>query len=57
MVNRGLWLVRSAGIEPARGCPRGILSPLCLPVPPRAPSEWGDIGIICRWQAKSDLKI
>ena len=23
-----------AGVEPARGCPRGILSPLRLPIPP-----------------------
>ncbi len=23
-----------AGLEPARSCPRGILSPLCLPIPP-----------------------
>ena len=23
-----------AGFEPAWGCPRGILSPLCIPVPP-----------------------
>ena len=23
-----------AGLEPARGCPRGILSPLRLPIPP-----------------------
>jgi hypothetical protein len=27
-------MVRAAGIEPAWGCPRGILSPLRLPVPP-----------------------
>ena len=30
-----LILVPEAGIEPARGfCPRGILSPLRLPIPP-----------------------
>ncbi len=28
-------LVRTAGLEPARGYPQGILSPLRLPVPPR----------------------
>ncbi len=27
-------LVPEAGLEPARACTRGILSPLCLPVPP-----------------------
>ena len=27
-------MVRKAGIEPARGCPQRILSPLRLPVPP-----------------------
>jgi hypothetical protein len=29
------WLVRTAGVEPARGLPLRILSPVCLPVPPR----------------------
>jgi hypothetical protein len=29
-----LLLVPEAGIEPARGFPRGILSPLRLPIPP-----------------------
>ncbi len=27
-------MVPGAGVEPARGCPRGILSPLRLPVSP-----------------------
>ena len=27
-------MVPGIGIEPIRGCPRGILSPLRLPVPP-----------------------
>ncbi len=27
-------MVPGAGLEPARGFPRGILSPLCLPIPP-----------------------
>ena len=28
-------MVRTAGLEPARGYPRQILSLLCLPIPPR----------------------
>ena len=28
-----------AGVEPARGCPRGILSPLRLPIPPPGPES------------------
>jgi hypothetical protein len=28
-------MVPLAGLEPARSCPRGILSPLCLPIPPQ----------------------
>lgn len=31
---RGKSLVPGAGLEPARGCPRGILSPLRLPISP-----------------------
>ena len=31
----GNKLVRTAGVEPARGLPLRILSPVCLPVPPR----------------------
>ena len=31
-------VVLSAGIEPARPCDRGILSPLRLPIPPR--EQW-----------------
>ena len=27
-------MVPGAGLEPARFCKRGILSPLCLPIPP-----------------------
>ena len=27
-------MVPGAGLEPARGCPQRILSPLCLPIPP-----------------------
>ena len=27
-------MVPGAGLEPARHCWRGILSPLCLPIPP-----------------------
>ena len=29
-----LFMVPEAGFEPARACTRGILSPLCLPIPP-----------------------
>ena len=29
-----ILMVPRAGLEPARGCPRGILNPLCLPIPP-----------------------
>ena len=32
-------MVPGAGIEPARGYPRGILSPLRLPVPPPGPER------------------
>lgn len=32
-------MVRKAGIEPARGCPQRILSPLRLPVPPYPQQE------------------
>ena len=28
------YLVPRAGLEPARSCLRGILNPLCLPIPP-----------------------
>ncbi len=31
-------MVPGAGLEPARHCWRGILSPLCLPIPP--PGHW-----------------
>jgi hypothetical protein len=37
--NRLVSLVRTAGVEPARGCPQGILSPLRLPIPPRPRGE------------------
>ena len=32
-------MVPEAGLEPARHCWRGILSPLCLPIPPPGLSE------------------
>jgi hypothetical protein len=35
LANDLFWLVRTAGVEPARGLPLRILSPVCLPVPPR----------------------
>ena len=30
----GFYLLPEAGIEPARGCPHGILNPGRLPIPP-----------------------
>lgn len=41
------WLtmmVLVAGLEPAYCCQRGILSPLCLPIPPSGR------GLLCSWQ-------
>ena len=35
MLAHGGFLVPLTGIEPVRYCYRGILSPLCLPVPPQ----------------------
>jgi hypothetical protein len=32
-------MVPEAGLEPAQGCPRGILSPLRLPIPPLRHAE------------------
>ena len=32
-------MVPRAGLEPARSCLRGILSPLCLPIPPPGLTE------------------
>ena len=34
-------MVRTAGLEPARHCCQRILSPVCLPVPPRPPPRHG----------------
>ena len=34
-------LLLVAGLEPARGCPRGILSPLRLPIPPHQRMDGG----------------
>jgi hypothetical protein len=34
MNQNDLMLVPGGGVEPPRGCPRRILSPLRLPVPP-----------------------
>ena len=37
-------LVPVTGLEPVRGCPRGILSPLRLPIPPhRQIPEWMEV--------------
>ena len=33
-----------AGLEPARSYPRGILSPLCLPIPPPGPGRGAKYG-------------
>ena len=33
-------LLLVAGLEPARGCPRGILSPLRLPIPPHQLTQY-----------------
>ena len=33
-------MVPGAGLEPARSCLRGILNPLCLPIPPPGPTNW-----------------
>jgi hypothetical protein len=35
-------VVRTAGVEPARGFPLRILSPVCLPVPPHPRGLVGD---------------
>ncbi len=35
----GMLMVPGAGIEPARPLSRGILSPLCLPIPPPGPTR------------------
>ena len=32
--NKTAYMVPKAGLEPARSCPRRILSPLRLPIPP-----------------------
>ncbi len=44
---KSLWFLQmpGAGFEPAWGCPRGILSPLCIPVPP--PGQ----AVQCMWLA------
>ncbi len=34
MIRLNIKMVPGAGLEPARSCLRGILSPLCLPIPP-----------------------
>ena len=40
-------LLLVAGLEPARGCPRGILSPLRLPIPPHQRTLFG-LGRVAR---------
>ena len=45
--------VRVTGLEPVRGCPRGILSPLRLPIPPyplfKRLSIIKDYSVIVKW--------
>ena len=38
-----------AGLEPARGCPRGILSPLRLPIPPHQRTHRNAQTATCEW--------
>ena len=45
-------MVPGAGLEPARGFPRGILSPLCLPIPP--PGHLNNINCILNWRLRSE---
>ena len=40
-------LLLAAGLEPARCCHRGILSPLRLPIPPCQPTQLTKY--VCRW--------
>ena len=39
-------MVPGAGLEPARSCLRGILSPLCLPIPPPGQDRKNELYII-----------
>ena len=38
-------MVPRAGLEPARSCLRGILNPLCLPIPPPGQNLEAEAGI------------
>ena len=42
------YLVPLTGIEPVRILLRGILSPLCLPIPPCRRGNYGNIFSLCR---------
>ena len=42
-------LLLVAGLEPARGCPRGILSPLRLPIPPHQRTHRNAQTATCEW--------
>ncbi len=48
LIYYNVWiiLVPGAGVEPARGCPRGILSPLRLPVPPPGHHDVGACDLV-----------
>ena len=45
--NSLIYMVPGAGIEPARGFPRGILSPLRLPISP--PGHFDEGGLSRSW--------
>ena len=47
-------MVPGAGLEPARGRPRGILSPLRLPVPPPGPMRRPEDGVGSVWRLGSE---
>lgn len=44
-------MVRAAGLEPARPCGRGILSPLRIPISPRPHVTQSVKARPCGWQA------
>ena len=49
-------MVPGAGIEPARGFPRGILSPLRLPISPPGHIDEGVVflGVELKWRLESE---
>ena len=48
-------MVAEAGLEPARSYLRGILSPLCLPIPPLGLSEVHNIYFFLKRNPKNNL--